>query len=104
MLSSLFHPSSSSKRQANDRSPFSSPSPQLLRRDPPNERSQLLRQDQNNTITDVETSALDDDDEDHTNSNLENEEFESDNEDGVRDETPLLPIFSAAHLGSKASH
>ena len=33
----------------------------------------------------------------------EEEEEDDDNEDGVRDEMPLLPIFSAAHLGSKAA-
>ncbi len=101
MLSSLLRPSRRSRRQANDRSPFNSPSPEAARQNPLNERTHLLRQNQNNAVMGVETSGAEGDD--HADSNLEDEEVESDNEDGVRDETPLLPIFSAAHLGLKVS-
>jgi hypothetical protein len=99
MLSSLLHPSWSSRRQADHRSPFSSPSPEAARRDAPNERSQLLRREQSNTITDTEIGRTHDDDRGHTGSAVEDGGHESANEDGVEDETPLLPIFSAAHLG-----
>jgi hypothetical protein len=100
MLSSLFRPSRSSKRQRDTRSPFSSPSPAVTRRHPPHERTQLLSQDQANAPGIQNTSRTDSDEEDHTDHDLDDEEFESGNEDGVREEAPLLPIFSAAHLGS----
>lgn len=92
MLSSIFRPS---RRRGNGRSPFSSPSPESTRRNPPNIRSQLLGGRPNYAITGGETSETEDDEQEE-----ENEEFEEDNEDGLRDEAPLLPIFSAAHLGS----
>jgi hypothetical protein len=97
MLSSLLRPSRRSSRQGNGPSPFTSPSPRPPRRDPPNECSQLLPPSANNEGTDGHLSGVQDDEA----SNTEDEELESDNEDGVRDETPLLPIFSAAHLGSR---
>jgi len=103
MLSSLFRPSRSSKRQRDARSPFSSPSPVLIRRHPPHERTQLLGDDQTNGPGNKNTSSAGSDDEDHTDLDLDHEDFESGNEDGVREEAPLLPIFSAAHLGSNMS-
>ena len=55
-------------------------------------RSLLLDGNQNKAATSGEASGTEDEEEE--------EEFEDDNEDGVREEAPLLPIFSAAHLGS----
>jgi hypothetical protein len=99
MLSSLLRPTRISRTNADGRSPFASPSPDLARqRAPPNERSQLL-QNPNNAVTSGETSESDGEDEEHPDSNYQDEEVDDENEDGVRDETPLLPIFSAAHLG-----
>jgi hypothetical protein len=81
----------------NDRSPFASPSPVVVLRQPPDERGQLLRGE------DGEASGMDDNNHDNADSNNDEEDVDSDNEDGLRDETPLLPIFSAAHLGSRAA-
>jgi hypothetical protein len=75
----------------------------VARRHPPHERTQLLDQDQINAPGNKNTSSTGSDNEDHTDLDLDNEEFESGNEDGVREEAPLLPIFSAAHLGSSMS-
>lgn len=103
MLSFLLRPARRSRTQADSRSPFSSSSPEAARRDPPDERSRLLRQDQDHPTDGKSTSDTDSEDDDDADPNLANEEMESDNEDGIRDETPLLPIFSAAHLGTKQS-
>ncbi len=101
MLSSLFRPSKGSRRQANERSPFSSPSPEVIRQGPANERTRLLRSNQNPATRNAETSEIAGDDAVRADLTSDEEEAESDNEDGLRDETPLLPIFSAAHLGDK---
>jgi hypothetical protein len=75
----------------------------VTRRHPPHERTQLLRPHQIDGPADEETSSTGSDHEDHAGLNPDDDESESGNEDGVRDETPLLPIFSAAHLGSTQS-
>lgn len=103
MLSSLLRPSKSSRRQVTDRSRHKPSFPEVNRLNPPNERSKLLRHDQSNVTMGVETGDTDGDDEDHADAHLVDEELESDNEDGIRDEMPLLPIFSAAHLGSESA-
>lgn len=105
MLSYLLRPARGSRTQADSRSPFSSSSPEAARQYPPDERSRLLRQDQDHPTIGKSTSNTDsdDDDDDDDDPNLGDEDMESNNEDGMRDETPLLPIFSAAHLGTKQS-
>lgn len=85
-----------------DRSPFPPTSREAIRRQPPDEQGRLLRGDEQSGGTAGGASGTDDYDQGNTDSNIEDEEAESDNEDGVRDETPLLPLFSAAHLGSRA--
>lgn len=102
MLSSLLRPLQGSGRQPDGRSPFSSPSPQAPRWDSLNERSHLLPRDQHTTIREVEARGIQRGDEVQTDGHLDDEEGESGDEDGVRDDTPLLPIFSAAHLGSES--
>lgn len=101
MLSSLLRPFKGPRRQTDERSPFSSPSPQAIRQGPPTERSRLLRPNQNNATRGAERSETDDDYADDADVSLDEEEAEAGNEDGHRSETPLLPIFSAAHLGPK---
>ncbi|ERF68275.1 hypothetical protein EPUS_02731 [Endocarpon pusillum Z07020] len=99
MLSSLFRPSKGPRRQTDERSPFSSPSPEAVRQGPPNERSPLLRPHQNSATRGAERSETDDDDDaDDAGFSHDEEEAETGNEDGHRCETSLLPIFSAAHL------
>lgn len=100
MLSSLLRPSRRAKGQTHERSPFASSSPVATRRDRRNERSPLIRRNRHTATTYAETSG---DEEHHSDSTHEDEEQPNDDEDGVRDETPLLPIFSAAHLGPKPS-
>ena len=94
MISALLRHSTNSRRQANGQSPFSSPLPEVSQQGPPDERSPLLE---------AGTSGTDGDGEDQAVPNAAAHEFDTENEDGVRDETPLLPIFSAAHLGLKLS-
>jgi hypothetical protein len=107
MLSSLLRPLKGSGRQPDGRSPFSSPSPQPTRWDSLDERSHLLRRDPHNTIREVEARGIERGDRDQIDFQGEEEEEheeqgESDDEDGLRDDAPLLPIFSAAHLGSQS--
>jgi hypothetical protein len=100
MLSSLLRPKKS--RLIGDRSPFSSPytgeptSPVATRRGFQNERQRASADFE-------ETEAEDDEDEaDDDEEAIEDEDEGEEDEDGVGESTPLLPIFSAAHLGTEA--
>lgn len=103
MLSSLLRPKKSRQRVA-EHSPFSSPypepslsSPTVARRD---------RQVRHATADWTETEADDDeltederDEQDGGEDEDEEEEDEDDDDEDGDEDTPLLPIFSAAHLG-----
>ena len=97
MISSLLRPKRS--RVHRDRSPFSSPftaaqiSPEGARRSFPNERRRAAAD--YNSENEDEDDAIEEEDEEGGDGN-EGE----DDEDGLGEATPLLPIFSAAHLGS----
>jgi hypothetical protein len=100
MLSSLLRPSRGSQRRNVDHSPFSSPSPGIARRAAPNERSQLLPRSGNARTGYREEIDGDNDNEgDEGNATEDDDLLADEDEDGVEDATPLLPIFSAAHLG-----
>jgi hypothetical protein len=113
MLSSLLRPRKARQR-VEEHSPFSSPYPG------PDQSSPIVarreRQIRHATADWTETEAdddvtEDDEDEDHRNHGEEEPEEEdedaqeNDAEDGGEDgeDTPLLPIFSAAHLGQYRS-
>lgn len=121
MLSSLLGPSKGTPtRPRGERSPFSSPftsSPEATRRSQANERRRTAAgydtsNDPDNETTsdadDEEEGAEDDDEEeeeeeeDAEDEDDEDEDEDEGDEDGAGDTTPLLPIFSAAHLGSNA--
>ena len=91
MLSSLLRPKKS--RLIADRSPFS---PVGTRRGLFNERRRATA-DYDDTEAPGDEHEIEDDEQDVY------EEYEGDeDEDGLEESTPLLPIFSAAHLGSGA--
>jgi hypothetical protein len=111
MLSSLLRPRKPRQR-VEQHSPFSSPYPEPDRSSPIVARRE--RQIRHATADWTETEADDDDvtededDGDHGDEELEDEDEEAqedDAEDGGEDgeEPPLLPIFSAAHLGQYCS-
>lgn len=109
MLSSLLHPSRSFRRgRQRDHSPFSSPftsasSPVATRRGETSERRRPAAR------YDDELSEDEEYDEDDVDEAMEGEyeetpeDFEEEDEDGLEETTPLLPIFSAAHLGTEIS-
>jgi hypothetical protein len=109
MLSSQLRPSRSSEQPHRDaRSPFASPftSPEATRHNLPNERRRVAA-DFDDSATSGEGEPGDDinDEEDQeTDASEEDQEEEQEDvaegEDGMDDTTPLLPIFSAAHLGT----
>jgi hypothetical protein len=98
MLSSLLRPKKS--RLVGDRSPFSSPytggptSPEATRNGILNERRRAA-----SDFDESEGSGEEDVVEDDEGDAREEDDGEED-EDGVGESTPLLPIFSAAHLGN----
>ena len=105
MLSSLLRPKKARKRVA-EHSPFSSPyvdqsSPAVARhqRMARHASADFTETEQGDEATeeedDEENEADADDDENHPG-----EELEDDDEDGDED-SPLLPLFSAAHLGKQ---
>jgi hypothetical protein len=100
MLSSLLR--SKKSRLIGDRSPFSSPytgepTPPLAGRHGfLNERRRAARDYEETEVSDNENAIEDDAEE------LEEEDGDDENEDGLAESTPLLPIFSAAHLGNCA--
>lgn len=101
MLSSLFGTGSQRNRRHGDRSPFSSPftvqhlSPESARRSSLYQRRRPAADyDDTESTEDEEDEEFDEDAEDY----VEEEDNEGD-EDGLGESTPLLPIFSAAHLG-----
>ncbi|KAL9619978.1 MAG: hypothetical protein Q9160_005447 [Pyrenula sp. 1 TL-2023] len=113
MLASLLHPSRTFKKaRQRDYSPFSSPftsasSPVATRRGAANERRRPAA-DFDDDISDDD--GYDDDESEELEDEGPEEGFEApeddedenedDDEDGLGDATPLLPIFSAAHLDS----
>ena len=113
MLSSLLDRSGTRTSHQRDRSPFSSPftataSPVALRRSRANERRRPgagynAADDLNNNENSSE-NAVEDEDEDEQEEEDggedadEDEDSNADDEDGAGESTPLLPIFSAAHL------
>ena len=108
MLSSFLGPSKGTPtRPRGDRSPFSSPftsSPEAIRRSQANERRRPAADydtsDNENASGSEDEEEQDEEDEDEDDEDEEEEEEEED-EDGAGEITPLLPIFSAAHLGSR---
>ncbi|KAL9107413.1 MAG: hypothetical protein Q9227_007697 [Pyrenula ochraceoflavens] len=102
MLSTLLHPSRALREsRQRDRSPFSSPftagsSPVATRRGEATERRRPA------AYFDTAEESNGEDFEDYEDEEEEEEDQfeEEDDEDGVGDSTPLLPIFSAAHLDS----
>ncbi|KKY27003.1 putative cation channel family [Phaeomoniella chlamydospora] len=114
-LSTLFNTSRSRRKRRNRaRSPFSSPyttitSPIAARRTQINERRRIARDyDASNYDEDEDEDDLReidrlldlDEESDEDEHNDEEEDVEDEDEDGNGDVTPLLPIFSAAHLDS----
>ena len=106
MLASIFGTSKQHKQANRDhRSPFSSPYTTITstlgaRRSEPNERRRIAADFDAQDLDDGEDAAEDDrllEEEEDTEEEQEEEEVEGEDEDG--DNTPLLPIFSAAHLG-----
>jgi hypothetical protein len=99
MLSSLLRPKKGRRRV--EHSPFSShyadqSSPLLAR----NERVRHATADFTETEFDEDNTEDEEDEEDQEE---DHEEIEVDDDEDGHDETPLLPIFSAAHLGSRFS-
>lgn len=104
MLASLFGTGSQRKRHHGDRSPFSSPytahqtSPVATRHERRFQRRRIAADYDETDITEEE-----DDEPEEEEENNDNEDGEDD-EDGLGETTPLLPIFSAAHLGLTSSY
>jgi hypothetical protein len=103
MLSSLLRPKKNRQR-VEQHSPFSSlydqSSPILARQ----QRLEPRHATADFTETDVEDSNTEDEEQDHGEQEEGEEEEDEHIDDGADDEdgeveTPLLPIFSAAHLG-----
>lgn len=100
-------------RQHGDRSPFSSPysvvnsTPIVARRSLLEERRRPAA-DFDRDLTPAPASRIDEEDEDgeevieHDGKSEEEEDNDNDDEDGAEETSPLLPIFSAAHLGELA--
>ena len=101
MLSAILRPKRG--RPRGERSPFSSPSnglhssPIAARRNSLEERRRPAA-DFNNEGSVLEDDRIDEEDEADNDEAGENQDNET-NEDGREETTPLLPIFSAAHLG-----
>src|SRR2546421_5485402 len=111
MLPSLLNSSRTRTPHRRDRSPFSSPftittSPIATRRALPYERRRPAADndasdDPNNngdTGEDAEGDIVEDEQEDGDEDEEENRADGGEDEDGAVETTPLLPIFSAAHL------
>ena len=108
MLSSLSRLAGKDRQQA-ERSPFSSPysgllsSPIAARRSSLEERRRPAA-DFDHALSPAPASRIDEEDEDidedvEQGEEEEDGEEEESNEDGAGETSPLLPIFSAAHLG-----
>lgn len=110
MLSSLLRPNK--RRRDSQRSPFSSPSrgplsPDVTRRSFLSGKGKNVTYDDNDERYRYRASYPDDgdrdgDDHDHDSeddSHDDEDDNEDDDEDGAAEDTPLLPIFSAVHLG-----
>lgn len=98
MLSSLSRFGGKS-HQHGDRSPFSSPysgvnSTPIAARRTSLEGRRRPAADFDRDLSPAPASRIDEEDEE-----VEEEEEEEDHEDGAEETSPLLPIFSAAHLG-----
>ena len=111
MLSSLLSRSRTRTPHRRDRSPFSSPftttaSPVATRRTLVNQRRRPATvydtgddpNNDGNSSEDAEEDYEDGQGEDRDEDEVENEDAEEEAEDGAGETTPLLPIFSAAHL------
>ena len=100
MISSLLRPKRGRTAREGDRSPFSSPysglrsSPVATRRPPAEERRRAGADFDNDDATNRQDD-IDEEDEDH----VDQEDEADEDEDGHGETTPLLPIFSAVHLG-----
>ena len=112
MLSSLFGTSKQHKQtHRENRSPFSSPYTTITstlgaRRTEPNERRRIAANFDGQDPDDGEDAAEDDrllEEEEYIEEEQEEDEVEEEDEDEDEDgdNTPLLPIFSAAHLGEQ---
>ena len=105
MLSSLLHPSRTFRQsRQRDRSPFSSQftiasSPVANRRGETSERRRPAAYYDEVASHEEDAASYDEEDEEEEEQDDGYEEMEDD-EDGPGDLTPLLPIFSAAHLDS----
>lgn len=109
MLSSLLHSRSFRRDRQRDHSPFSSPftrtsSPLATRRGEISERRRPAAR-YNDDLSGGE--EYEEEEEEVSDANILQENLEEDLEDledvdsdGLGDATPLLPIFSAAHLGT----
>ena len=93
-------------RPRGDRSPFSSPYTALLSSPAAARRGSLeeRRRPAANFNTDVSPAPDVKTDEHEDEEELEEEDEGDEDEDGEGDTTPLLPIFSAAHLGIRFVH
>jgi hypothetical protein len=103
MLSSLLRPAKN-RRRVPEHSPFSSPyvdqsSPAVARL----ERRDARHASADFTATEEEDEVTEDEDIEEDGEDDEEIVEEDDNEDGDED-SPLLPIFSAAHLGLSNYH
>ena len=99
MLASLFGSASHRNRRHGDRSPFSSPytahqtSPETPRSHRRLQRRRIAADYDDTDITEEEDDALHEEEEDV------GDEDGGEDEGNLGESTPLLPIFSAAHLG-----
>ena len=114
MLPSLFDRSGTGTPRRGNRSPFSSPfttttSPTASRRTLANDRRSHAADygnsndpnnngDSNEAVEEDEEDGVEDEDEGDEGDEEGDEEDEQGGEDGVGEASPLLPIFSAAHL------
>jgi hypothetical protein len=108
MLASLLDRSRARTTRRRDRSPFSSPfastaSPVARRRPAANERLRSTTdsdasEDENNSVYSSQDGEEDEEEVDRDENEEEAQDVEEQDEDGASETTPLLPIFSAAHL------
>lgn len=103
MLSSLLRPKK--RRRDVARSPFSSPSgrgdtsPEGVRRSLLHERRHPAADYDDENYDGFDGDEHHDDDGEEEDEENEDDDEEDDDEDGAAEDTPLLPIFSAVHLG-----
>ena len=104
MLSSLLNlPRHSERRDRRDSalSPLARSSRPSIRLDNSDERTRLLEANHSPQDLAGHASRIRENDEESNNS-IDDDPLELDDEDGPQEAAPLLPIFSAAHLGSDA--